>query len=206
MKIEVTEEPIKTLEEYAAVPIKFEVNKVFDVMDQQGGSGEFVLKERTLDLPYVKDYDAIEGEHPTQWARRFDISNWGIFAARVEGRRVGGVALAFNTSGLDMLEGREDLAVLWDIRVSPDARGQGIGSALFRAAEQWSIARGCRLLIAETQNINVAACRFYEQQGCVLAVVRRSAYPSLPEEVQLIWHRTLLQDGTACRRSLHDQR
>jgi GNAT superfamily N-acetyltransferase len=195
MKIEVREEPT-TLEEYAAIPIKFEVSKVFEVADQRNGSGHFVLSERRLDIPYIKDYDAIEGEHPTQWAGRFDISNWGIFGARVEGRRVGGAAVAFNSPGLDMLEGFEDLAVLWDIRVSPEARGQGIGSALFRAAEQWSIARGCRQLIAETQNINVAACRFYARQGCVLTVVRRTAYPSLPSEVQFIWHRALLHDGT----------
>lgn len=201
MKIEIIEELITTLEEYADIPIRFEVSKVFEVADERNSCGEFVLKERTLDLRYVKDYDAIEGEHPTQWAERFDISNWGIFAARVDGRCVGGAAVAFNTPGLDMLEGREEVAVLWDIRVSPEVRGQGIGSALFRAAEQWSIARNCEVLIAETQNINVPACRFYARQGCVLTVVRRSAYPSLPDEVQLIWHRSLLHDATALSRS-----
>jgi GNAT superfamily N-acetyltransferase len=195
MKIEVTEEPI-TLEEYATIPIKFEVTKVFDVTDRNNSPGEFVLTERNLDVPYVKDYDAIDGEHPTEWPARFDISNWGILAARTEGRRVGGAVVAFNTPGLDMLEGREDLAVLWDIRVLPEARGQGIGSALFRAAKLWSIERGCNQQVAETQNINVPACRFYVRQGCVLKVVRRSAYPRLPNEVQLIWHCALSRDGT----------
>jgi Acetyltransferase (GNAT) family len=33
--------------------------------------------------------------------------------------------------------GRDDVAVLWDIRVSPRERGGGIGSALFRAAGDW---------------------------------------------------------------------
>jgi hypothetical protein len=27
--------------------------------------------------PYVKDYDAIEGEGPSRWAKRFDVSTWG---------------------------------------------------------------------------------------------------------------------------------
>lgn len=196
MKIEVTEEPM-VLEEYAAIPIAFEVAKVFDVADQRNAPGEFVLTERILDLPYLKDYDAIESEAPTQWARRFDLSNWAIFVARVEGRCVGGAAIAFNTPGVDLLEGRKDLALLWDIRVSPESRARGVGAALFNAAESWSRAKGCRQLKVETQNINVAACRFYASQGCTLSVVRRDAYPSLPEEVQLIWQRILSDDGNS---------
>ena len=90
-----------------------------------------------------------------------------------------------------MLEGRDDLAVLWDLRVSPDARGQGIGHHLFAAAEDWARARGCREIKIETQNNNVAACRFYARQGCVLQTVRENAYPDLPDETQLIWHKPL---------------
>ena len=189
MRVEVSEEPMTTLEEYAGIPIAFEVGRVLDVADP--GTGEFVLTERRLDVPYVKDYDAINGEAPARWARRFDVSPWGLLAARVEGRRVGGAAVAFNSPGLDMLEGRGDLAVLWDIRVSPEARGQGVGSALFRAAAAWAGARGCRQLKVETQNINVAACRFYARLGCMLAAVHRVAYPELPDEIQMLWYKDL---------------
>ena len=56
-----------------------------------------------------------------------------------------------------MLGGRDDLAVLWDIRVSPPERGTGVGSALFRAAEDWAGTRGCTWLKIETQNI-LAGC------------------------------------------------
>ena len=119
------------------------------------------------------------------------MSNWGVFAARVEGRRVGGAVVAFNTPGMIMLEGRDDLAVLWDIRVCPEARGRGVGSALFCAAEAWAKARGCRQLKVETQNINVAACRLYEHQGCMLTAIDRFAYPELPDEIQLLWYKVL---------------
>jgi GNAT superfamily N-acetyltransferase len=191
MSVEVSQESIDSLEEYATVPIAFEVGAVFDVAGRGDDGGGFVLTERALDAPYLKDYDAAEGEGPACWAKRFDLSNWGLFAARVEGRRVGGAAVAFDTPGLDMLEGRRDLAVLWDIRVSPGARGQGVGSALFRAAEAWAGARGCRRLKVETQNVNVPACRFYMRQGCVLGAVDPSAYPGLPEEVQLLWYKEI---------------
>ncbi|MGH9942958.1 MAG: hypothetical protein ACRD9R_11450 [Pyrinomonadaceae bacterium] len=78
MRVEVSEESITTLEEYAAIPIAFEVFTIFDVANPSNGLGEFVLTERSLNVSYVKDYDAIDGEGPTRWARRFDISNLGV--------------------------------------------------------------------------------------------------------------------------------
>ena len=191
MRIEIREEPITTLDQYASIPIAFEVGSILDVLATANSLGEFILIERPLDGPYIKDYDSINEEEPSQWARRFDISNWVLFAAWAEGRRVGGAVVAFNTPGLNMLEGREDLAVLWDIRVSPEAQGQGVGSALFREAEAWAKAKGCQQLKVETQNINVVACRFYARQGCELGAVNHKAYPEFPDEVQLLWYKDL---------------
>ena len=90
-----------------------------------------------------------------------------------------------------MLEGREDLAVLWDVRVSPEARGKGIASKLLGAAERWVRSHGCRELKVETQNINVAACRLYERHGFELRVIDPGAYPTLPDETQLLWYKAL---------------
>jgi GNAT superfamily N-acetyltransferase len=191
VKVEAAADPAAALREYASIPIAFEVRSVLDVAEQDEGSAGFLLTERRLDAPYVKDYDAIPGEHPAGWAERFDVSRWGVIAAWVAGRRVGGAVVAFRTPGLEMLEGRDDLAVLWDIRVAPQARGQGVGSALFRAVEAWARQRGCRQLKVETQNVNVAACRFYARQGFVLTSVHRDAYPGLPGEIQLLWYKSL---------------
>ena len=104
---------------------------------------------------------------------------------------MGGAVVAFDTPGLIMLEGRRDLAVLWDIRVDPDHQRRGVGTALFGAAETWSRTRGCRQLKIETQNVNVPACRFYLGQGCVLGGINRFAYREFPEEVQLLWYKDL---------------
>jgi GNAT superfamily N-acetyltransferase len=176
------------LTEYAAISIHFDVTSV--LLAQEGADGAFVLTERRVEPPYVKDYDAI-GDRPQAWATRFDTSRWGLFLARAEGRSLGGATVAFGPSGLDMLEGRHDLAVLWDIRVAPDARGQGVGRALFEAAETWALERGCRELKIETQNVNVAACRFYAAMGCQLRVVREHAYPECPGEAQFMFYKTL---------------
>ncbi len=197
MTIELTEEPMSALPEYARVPITFTVDRVLDVTNCDDCSGGFALSERRLEVPYAKDYDAIAGEGPLQWTRRFDMSKWGLFTARVANRIVGGATVAFDTPALTMLEVRRDLAVLWDIRVSPDARRQGAGSALFQRVEAWAQLHGCRQIKVETQNTNVRACRFYERQGCRLRAIHRAAYPELPEEIQLLWYKDLPHEASA---------
>ena len=201
MAIDIRVDSPEALAEYARIPIAFEVTKIFDVTlsGDDGERGCFVLSERGLDVPYIKNYDAIEGESPARWAERFDVSRWGFLAAHFEGGRVGGAAVAVDTAGLDMLEGSRDMAVLWDLRVAPQARGRGVGSALFRAAEAWAAARGCRRFKVETQNINVPACKFYARQGCRLGAVNRDAYPGLPDEIQLLWYKEL--SGALARRT-----
>ena len=94
-------------------------------------------------------------------------------------------------TGLDLLEGRDDLAALWDIRVAPSRRRCGAGGALFAAAVSWAAAAGCRQIKIETQNVNVAACRFYARNGCILRAVNRGIYPAFPEEIQMLWDRDL---------------
>jgi GNAT superfamily N-acetyltransferase len=189
MTIDVAEEPMAAVAEYALLPTAFCVEQVLDVTARADGG--FILSARKLEVPYVKDYDAVDGDAPLHWARHFDVSNWRLFTARVAGSRVGGATVAFDTPGLTMLEGRRDLSVLWDIRVAPDARGKGIGSALFERVEAWAQARGCRQLKVETQNINVHACGFYARHGCELRAVHRDVYPDLPEEIQLLWYKDL---------------
>jgi GNAT superfamily N-acetyltransferase len=191
MNVELSKEPLTFLTELARIPIAFKVDRVFDVIVHEGGLGGFTLLERRVDVPYVKDYDAILGEGPTHWASSFDMTNWGLITSRTGGLCVGGAVVALKTAGISMLEGRSDLAVVWDIRVSPERRKQGVGSSLFQAAEAWAAAKGCRQLKVETQNINVGACKFYARQGCVLGAINRFAYPELPNEVQLLWYKNL---------------
>ena len=173
------------LSEYATISIAFEVRSI---LRAQRGAHEFVLTEEPVDSPYVKDYDAI-ADRPLDWPARFDTSRWVLFVARAEGRILGGATVAFGTPGLDVLEGRSDLAVLWDIRVAPASRGRGVGRSLFEAAATWAFSHGCRELKVETQNVNVPACRFYAAMGCERRVVRDDAYPQCPGETQLLWYK-----------------
>lgn len=187
--IKINEESMDALDEYCAVSIAYEYDRILDCTLVENGLGGIVLTERLLDAPAAKDYDVLES--PRELPRRFDISNWALLVARHNQRCVGGAILAFDCAQVNMLDGRRDLAVLWDIRIDTAFRARGLGSQLFASAESWARARGCTQLKIETQNTNPVACHFYERQGCRLGAINKFAYPNLPDEVQLFWYKDL---------------
>ena len=190
MTIRIVEEVVSVLPDYARIPIAFTVNSRFRVEPIAEGLGGLALIEETV-VPYVKDYDAIPGEGPLHWRERWDTTHWGILSAFEASVRVGGAAIAWKTVGLTDQEMRDDVPVLWDLRVHPDRRGQGIGCQLFARALEWSRFRQCSQLKVETQNINVPACRFYARQGCTLGAINRYAYGPELDEAQMLWYRSL---------------
>lgn len=172
------------------IPIAFRVDSVLHVEPVDDGLSGLKLLERPVRESYVKDYDEYEDEEPVRWLSRFDTSHWVIFIARCNGVPAGTATVAFRSPNVWMLERRDDLAVLWDIRVHPEHRRRGIGAALFRAAARWAREKGCRHLKIETQNVNVPACRFYARQGCRLRAIDREAYaadPRVAHEAMLLW-------------------
>ncbi len=184
--LEISVEPLAAgLSLHAALSIAFLCDRVLDVREDPNGA--VTLTERALEEPFRKDYDAQPGGAPGEWSTRFDVSHWGLLVARRGGVRVGGAILAHRTPESVLLGDREDRALLWDLRVAPDARRQGVGRTLVSAAAKWAVARSCTALLIETQNINVAACRLYAASGARLRSVVREAYPTRPEEIQLIW-------------------
>jgi ribosomal protein S18 acetylase RimI-like enzyme len=185
--LEIREEipSLEALAHYAAVPISFFGHSRFQVI--QNGD-KWNLSEETVP-EFFKDYDTLE--RPIDWFTRFDMSKWIIFSAFQNDVRIGSLIVAFNTPGVYMLEGRTDLALLWDIRIATEFRNRGIGSLLFEKAVMWSMERGCTELKVETQDINVAACRFYAKMGFQLRTIRHNQYPGLPDEIQFLWYREL---------------
>lgn len=191
LMIKITEESFNQLPTYSQLSIAFQVNTILAPALADSGLGGIRLQEHPVATPYVKDYDAIDGGHIVYLGETFDLTNWGMLLAWENGRLLGGVILAYNTAGVNMLEGRNELVVLWDIRVSLEARRKGVGKKLLAASERWARQRQCRQMKIETQNINVAACRFYASQGYELGAINRFAYPDLPHEVQLFWYKEL---------------
>jgi GNAT superfamily N-acetyltransferase len=191
MSIKIIEETSKILPEYEKVSIAFSVETFFRVELVENGLGGVKLFEEKLENPYIKNYDNFAEDKPTNWAKRFDLSNWTFLSAFDGERRVGGAAMAWKTPEIFMLEDREDLACLWDLRVAPEYRGKGVGQKLFGFALDWARKKNCKLFKVETQNVNVPACRFYESQGCHLGAFNLHAYPQALNEVQIVWYRNL---------------
>lgn len=191
MPIQIVEESVTatTLARHGEIPAALQVERILELTLVEDGLGGVELTETPVENPWVKNYD--DREPPADWVERFDVSNWILLTAHAYEERVGGAVIALDSPEVHILEGRQDLAVLWDIRIAPETRGSGVGESLFRAAETSSRSRGCHTLKVETQNINVPACRFYRRMGCTLGTVNRFAYPDLPDEVQLLWFKTL---------------
>lgn len=191
-KYEIREVGPDCLFTYSRIPISFTVESIFRIKVVDHGLGGFKLVEEKV-TPYLKDYDSLEleGAGPLSWAKEFDVRAWGFLMAFYNDIPFGAATIAVQTSSVRMLEGRRDLAVLWDLRVHPKRRGKGIGEKLFKESMAWARGRGCTQMKIETQNINVPACRFYAVMGCDLGAIHRRAYHGTPElnrEAMLLWY------------------
>jgi streptothricin acetyltransferase len=76
------------------------------------------------------------------------------------------------------------LALLWDIRVDAHCRRKGVGRALLSACAGWARQQGLKGLVAETQDVNPTACRFYQSNGFVLGGVDRMLYAATPQTIK----------------------
>ncbi len=177
----------QNLPSYSGIPIAFTAYSIFDIIPIQNGLAGLSLTERKLDIPFVKNYDMEEAGGPISWPKRFDIRNWAFFLAYENARPIGGATVAWSTLELDMLQGRKDVALIWDLRIALEWRHRGVGRHLFAAAKEWAKSKGCTEMRVETQNINIPACRFYASQGFELFSIDPLAYPNLLNETQLLW-------------------
>jgi GNAT superfamily N-acetyltransferase len=186
--VAIRELPASQLATYAAIPAAFRVASRF-VREPTSPASPTpdALVELPVARPFDKDYDAAAGMTPLDWAERYTLERWGVLVADVHDRVVGGAAVVPAAEVMPEHRSIAASAVLWDLRVAPAWRGLGIGSALFRASERWAGAHGYRVLVVETQDINVAACRFYARMGCRLLSYEEEAYDTMPGEARLLW-------------------
>ena len=191
MTLTIVEDLPTRLAEYAQVPMGFTVAERFDDQALAALRHDAFAQAVAVSPPYWKDYDSYPGGHPSAWPRQFDLSRWTILAAYDRTRHVGGAVVIVDDPQIAFVRDCPACALLWDVRVVPDARRQGVGSALLDAAERRARERGARSLRVETQDVNVPACRFYHAQGFRLERATPGAYAELPSEVQLIWRKPL---------------
>lgn len=150
------------------------------------GLGGIIFKEVSIEK-YVRDF--AKHAKASKYKEKFDISNWAFFMAFDEEKPIGAITVVSRTDNVNMLHGRNDLSVLWDIRVSGTYKHQGIGQKLFDLVVEWSRKNGFRQMKIECQNNNVPACKFYYKQGAILSKIDEYAYYNdidSRDEIQLI--------------------
>lgn len=193
MDIKIVEETSSALEDYAKIPTKVFVDGCLNI--EEVGKGDHRFSIGSVTQPYEKNYDDDGGSNILTWQLLWNIDNWGFLSAYCDHQLLGSAVIAYDTDGVNMLENRSDLAVLWDLRVHPDFQCRSVGSKLFDAACHWAMNRGCRAVKIETQNTNIRACHFYRKNGCSLRDYTHGVYPKYPEEVQMIWVRGLMENA-----------
>ena len=65
---------------------------------------------------------------------------------------------------------------LWNLMIDLDYRRQGLGRRLWHRGVEYAQELGARAIMIETQNTNVAACRFYLRMGCQLVGLHEAQY------------------------------
>lgn len=174
--------------QYDQIPMVVHVSSYYRIEKHNRGLGGFSFIETPVE-PYIKDFCTGEDETVERW-KRFNLVNWAFFMAFDGERPVGAATIASRDKEVNMLAGRNDLAVLWDIRVNDAYKRQGVGQVLFDMAVDWSRKQGLIQMKIECQNVNIPAVRFYHKQGAALSAIDEYAYyhePELRHEAQFIW-------------------
>ena len=171
------------LEAYGSIPFWYKTNKKYEIIKKNRG-----LEGLELKLVDCKEFYKDFGSRVDSWLKTFDLSNWYFFAAYDEDKMIGGATLATKTNNCHMLEKREDLALLWDLRISDEYKHQGIGTKLFNIVKEFATKKGFKELKVECQNTNPSAVNFYHKQGMHLDSINEHAYIDYPDEVQLLWY------------------
>lgn len=181
---------------YDEIDMLVHVKSIYRLNKINRGLAGIMLSEEKVD-EYVKDLGKYECAG--DYEKEFDISNWGFYMAFDNDKPIGAVTIVSKTENVNMLNGRNDLAVLWDIRVSDGYKHMSIGQNLFDLAVAWCKDKGLKQLKIECQNNNVPACNFYHKQGAILSMIDEYAYYHVEEckdEFQLIWYLNILNSVT----------
>jgi GNAT superfamily N-acetyltransferase len=173
----------KDMEDYSKIPISFEVKSILHVSHINQGLGGIQLIEQNC-TTYVKNYDEIDEVHPLNWSKFFNLEEWGIFVIHYNDIYIGGATVT------PPMSKDKKVAVLWDLRIHPDFRGQGLGKDLLKVVYNWVNSNNYSRLIVETQNINVSACKFYSKMGFILGTIDINGYynSEVAHETKLLWY------------------
>lgn len=128
--------------------------------------------------PYQKPYIFDEKEYPSYIAN----PNKTIYFAYVEGQLAGQIGVVKHWNAFAWID---------DLIVDINCRRCGVGRALMERVVDWAKARDLPGIMLETQDVNVPACRFYENFGFRLRGFDTYLYKGFnpaTDEIALFWY------------------
>ncbi len=139
----------------------------------------------TYDVIPVKPFAKRYGLPPDELRDAIGRPDRSAILARFGGQIVGRLVVSEHWNRYAWIE---------DLVIDVGSRRLGTGRARMAWAEGWTRSRGLPGIMLETQNVNVAACRFCERRGFVLGGFDQWLYRGFdPEtiEVAFFWYRDL---------------
>ena len=122
-------------------------------------NGAWVIR----DDPFVDDWSEADYETMVSCLKNTVVTGGVVFAAFMDGALKGFASVEGTLFG-----GENRYLDLTSIHVSEEARGSGIGSALFRQAKEWAREHGAEKLYISAHSA-VESQGFYRRMGCVEA-------------------------------------
>ncbi|WP_242234938.1 streptothricin N-acetyltransferase SatA [Bacillus cereus group sp. BfR-BA-01316] len=133
---------------------------------------------------YEKSYleDKYDDDEELAYNEYINNPNQIIYIALLHNQIVGVMILKKNWNRYAYIE---------DIKVDKECRELGIGRRLIEQAKQWAKDGNMPGIMLETQNNNVAACKFYEKCGFLIGGFDFLVYKGINEqndEVAIYWY------------------
>ena len=181
----------KELEDFNIVPMSenhlCDINKpnqpfsVFGRLIPSFKKGIWTWTEELFETPFEKLYPNDEIEYSNYIGNPDRI----IYMAYIDNQCVGQIRLRRNWNNYCYIE---------DIAVGRQYRGMGIGKNLINAAILWAKNGEMPGLMLETQDINLAACRFYHRCGFELGAVDIMLYRNClnSDEKAMFWYKQVI--------------
>jgi len=119
---------------------------------------------------YADSYEKSYPNEERQWEDYIDNPDRIVFLYYDNHECVGQVILRTNWNNYVLIE---------NMAVSKSHRGKGIGKQLMQKSVEWAKSKNLHGLVAETQDINLLACRFYNKMGFQIGVVDTMLYANM---------------------------
>ncbi len=140
---------------------------------EKNGSGlevgwRVVEKDASFDKGALYDFDDTAQTQIRARLERPDDTYQRVAEDTTNGKLVGLLEVEIQTWN--------NTAVLTNLMIDLDYRRQGLGRRMWRRAVEFAQQSEVRAIMVETQNTNVAACKFYVQMGCQLVGLNEAYY------------------------------